>query len=303
MKTNNQHIDNKTEVDDLLRAIGPVIRETMAQAIALIQKETATFIATPKVGYDGLDNDLVTNVDRAAQEFYVNRFAQAFPGVGLLGEEDGLKKPCTIEGENIYITIDPLDGTKAFARQQSHGVGTMVAVVRNGAVIAAYVGDINTGEIYGYAPDAPAPTRQRFGVLTALDPKPQLGLEKRYILLNAIPEKFPENIRKFAGRPIDGGLFKDIEVMYGSYGAFCARLWKGEVAAIVLDPAFTTPWDETPILGIMEALGFIRIKVDMDGNCEVFEQEPPTTVYKIPFNIVVVHHTQLDVAMRNLKGV
>ena len=53
-------------------------------------------------------------------------------------------------GEGSYITVDPLDGTKAFIRRQSHGVGTMVAMVEEGQVVSAYVGDVNTQEIYGF---------------------------------------------------------------------------------------------------------------------------------------------------------
>ena len=43
--------------------------------------------------------------------------------------------------------------TMAFVRRQSHGVGTMV---EQGRVVSAYVGDINTQEIYGYRPGSRA---------------------------------------------------------------------------------------------------------------------------------------------------
>src|SRR6185503_21353335 len=49
-------------------------------------------------------------------------------------------------------TVDPLDGTKAFIRRQSQGVGTMVALVDDGRVQSAYIGDVNTQEIYGFRP-------------------------------------------------------------------------------------------------------------------------------------------------------
>ena len=59
-------------------------------------------------------------------------------------------------GAGTFFTVDPLDGTKAFVRRQSHGVGTMVALVEQGRVVSAYVGDINTQEIYGYRPGSRA---------------------------------------------------------------------------------------------------------------------------------------------------
>ena len=38
-----------------------------------------------------------------------------------------------------------------FIRRQYHGIGTMVALVEAGRVVAAYVGDVNTQEIWLFA--------------------------------------------------------------------------------------------------------------------------------------------------------
>ncbi len=281
------------EFERLLQGLGPVIRLAVGEAIEIIRKEAAIFTANAKVAYDPHKTDIVTSADRAAQAHYARRFNEAFPGIGLLGEEDGLRQACAISVEgkpvNIYITIDPLDGTKAFARQMSYGVGTMVGVVYDGRVIAAYVGDVNTGEVYGFAPDAPAPTRVRFGVETVLAPDTKARLADRYIMLNNVPRRFPANIQAMVGKPAEGGLFKDVDVMGGSYGVFMARLWKGEVAMAVLDPAHSTPWDETPVLGINRALGFIFIKVHNDGMFEVFDPELPLVTVPTLYNTIVVH--------------
>src|ERR1035437_6533330 len=285
---NKKNITNTATAD--VKNMGAVIRKAMNEAIEVIRKEAATFIATPKEHYDGVTDDIVTTADKAAQKVYVDVFMKAFPGFGLIGEEDGLNKPCTIPRENIYITIDPLDGTKAFARHESHGVGTMVGVVKNGKVIAAYVGDVNTGEIYGFAPDEPAVTRTRFGVTAPLFADIKTPLHARYILLNTPPYRFPAAVQKFILTPEEGGLFKDINVMGGSYGTTLARLWKNEVALVLKDPAFRTPWDETPILGINERLGFVTIKIDpVTCTATVIDVPPPTKVCEVPHIDIMTH--------------
>ncbi len=271
-------------------SLGTIIRNAMNEAIHIIRKEAATFIATPKEHYSGAMDDIVTTADKAAQKVYVDAFMKAFPGYGLIGEEDGLNKPCSIPGENVYITIDPLDGTKAFARHESHGVGTMVGVVRNGTVIAAYVGDVNTGDIYGFDPERPVPTRTRFGVDVELAHATHRPLGERFILLNTPPYRFPKPIQKFILTPEEGGLWKDINVMGGSYGTTVARLWKDEVALVLKDPAFTTPWDETPILGLNKALGIVTIKVDpLTCAAEIIESVPPTEVAEVHHIEIMAH--------------
>lgn len=78
---------------------------------------------------------------------------ECFPGFGIIGEEDSLLIPSD-DGVNAYFTIDPLDGTKAHIRRQSYGVGSMVALVLSGSVVAAYIGDVNSREIFGYRPQS-----------------------------------------------------------------------------------------------------------------------------------------------------
>jgi fructose-1,6-bisphosphatase/inositol monophosphatase family enzyme len=272
------------------KSLGTVIREAMNQAIAVIRTEAATFIATPKEHYSGTMDDVVTSADKAAQKVYVDAFEKAFPGYGFIGEENGMNTPCTIPGENIYVTCDPLDGTKAFVRQESQGVGSMLAVVRNGVVIAAYVGDVNTGEIYGFDPEHPTPTRTRFGVTTDLVHKTDRPLHTRYILLNTPSYRFPKPVQKFILTPEEGGLFSDTIVTGGSYGITLARLWKNEVALVLKDPAFRTPWDETPILGMNQALGIVTIKIDpVTCAAELLEIAPPTEVCQVPHIEIMAH--------------
>lgn len=132
--------------------VGRILKETVRRAIFTIRNERLVFEATEKQGYSGNMDDVFTSADTKAQKIYLRAFSECFPNCGVIGEEDYL----VIEpkGTDAYFTVDPLDGTKAYVRRQSHGIGTMVSLVLNVEIISAYIGDINTEEIYGYRPDS-----------------------------------------------------------------------------------------------------------------------------------------------------
>jgi fructose-1,6-bisphosphatase/inositol monophosphatase family enzyme len=67
----------------------------------------------------------------------------------------GPESAVSYSGGNLLLTVDSLDGTKAYVRKQFHGIGTMVSLVCDCNVIAAYVGDLMTQEIYGFRPASP----------------------------------------------------------------------------------------------------------------------------------------------------
>ncbi len=223
-------------------------------AIEIIQKETANFTAQIKTSYAGIDDDLVTTADIAAQDMYQKYIEAHYPDEGIIGEEN-LNKP---SANGRYFTIDPLDGTKAFGRKQSSGVGTMIAHVDEfGNVDAAIVGDVNTRELYFFGPGQ-LPTRKRFGVESELTKTSLHELRNVFAILRDHPEGYPLLIQDMV-RTTRGGIFKDITVDNGSIGTTLARLWKDEVQLVFLKPGFDTPWDNTPFIGIHKQLDIIEI--------------------------------------------
>lgn len=81
-------------------------------------------------------NDLVTSIDRAAEEEIINIIKKAYPDHGFFGEESGI-----IAGTNINQVIwiiDPLDGTLNFVHgfpQYSVSIGVQVrGVIEHGVV-------------------------------------------------------------------------------------------------------------------------------------------------------------------------
>jgi fructose-1,6-bisphosphatase/inositol monophosphatase family enzyme len=270
-------------------AVGRILKEAVRRASSVIRAERLTFEAHVKAGYSGSMDDVFTSADRAAQEVYLRTFQECFPGAGVIGEEASLDIPATAP-VTAYFTVDPLDGTKAFIRRQSHGIATMVALVDGGDVISAYVGDINADEVYGFRPGSAKVHR-----ITRLDTFETLsaeggsrGIGEIHALLRDPPERYGAEMRALLPA------FKSYEVMGSSIGTWAARLWKGEVDALMMHAAgFETPWDSTPVIGITSRLGYAFLRPE-DGVWRTYKPEPPLKPYLRGHDTLVVHASRLS---------
>ena len=86
-------------------------------------------------------DDLVTSADRAAEAELATRLVELLPGSCVVGEEGVAAEPRLLEslrGEAPVWLVDPLDGTKNFARGQGP-FGTMVALVERGQISLAAI--------------------------------------------------------------------------------------------------------------------------------------------------------------------
>lgn len=262
---------------------------TMVQkAIVIIQNEAANFSQKIKTHYSGTEDDLVTSADIKAQAMYVEAIQKHFPGEGLIGEENGLN--ISPEKGHGYFTIDPLDGTKAFGRLQSQGSGTMIAHVNESDVVdAVCIGDINTGEIYGFGPGY-KPTRTRFGIDTLMKVNTDIPLNERYVVLKDKIDKFPKTLKKTFDQ------FKDMEILSGSIGLLVARLWKSEVGVLVFRAGgFDTPWDNTPLIGMNKALGIVHLIFNIETEeLEIIDPEIPKTVIGRKHIEILAHKDYVD---------
>ncbi len=278
--------------------IGRAMIRLVDKAIGIIRMESREIVFENKLSYDGVLDDLVTTGDKFAQDMYEYELRMEFPDFGIIGEEKGLSVPCKIAGHDIYFTVDPLDGTKAYKREQSHGVGTMIALVCDGEVVAAYIGDINTGEIFGYDATVDKPGtahRNRFAANKPLKPNLADPLSAQYVYTRRNPVKEAAWVQKLILPAKEfGGFFKDLECGGGSIGTAMARLWKGEVGAAILDPGNQTPWDETPVVGISKWLGYEFFKIErnparMAEGLTKTSKELIKQVGKMPDGELVIH--------------
>ncbi len=233
------------------------MKEMVRRAIGVIDAQRFFFEAKEKVAdHQPTKQDFVTSADLAAQKVYVKLIRESFPDYGIVAEEDHLSVDCKMPDSVLMFTVDPLDGTKAFIRGQSHGVGTMISLVQDGQVVAAYIGDVMTREIYGYRPGSEKVHRiTSNGRAARLKIDETRSLADQYVLLRDDPDLYSEQAQKLMRRKKEGGLVKGMEVTGGSIGIHMARLWKGEVGMTIFRPGPNTPWDLMPILGISEMLG------------------------------------------------
>ena len=271
--------------------IGLAGKEMVRRAIRAIQRERLIFESKRKADKGGRP-DFVTTADRAAQKIYVKLIKECFRGFGIVAEEDNLSLPCTLPGVEAFFTVDPLDGTKAFIRRQSHGVGTMISLVVNDQIVAAFVGDIMTGEIYYYRPGS-TKVHRLFGFDEAeqLMIDAQLPLSEQYLLLRDLPTRCGTITRLMTGEE-STGLFRDVEVTGGSIGIACARLWKGEVGGVVLNPTTDTPWDACPIWGISQKLGFVFINLCASCSISPLSPKPIKQSQERDTELLIIHESR-----------
>ena len=96
-------------------------------------------------------NDLVSEIDRQAEDVIVETILRTFPDHGVLGEERGERKPLAGEREGAPLAsrsndaeytwlIDPLDGTTNFLHGIPHFC-TSIAVTRGAALLHGVVVD------------------------------------------------------------------------------------------------------------------------------------------------------------------
>jgi fructose-1,6-bisphosphatase/inositol monophosphatase family enzyme len=243
------------------------LKDIMRRAIEEVWKRRIGFVGQEKiVEYKADPKDLVTDADFAAQEIFIRKLDECFPGYGIVAEEHGFHRKCTLDGAKLFFTVDPLDGTKAFSRRQSGGFGPMLSLCTEDAVIAAFVGDAMTKELYYYRPESDKVHRLNFGDLQyeRMMIDNELKLSEQYVVLRDNPLDVPEAYRRVAQTTKHGGLFKDIEVQGGGIGTGMARLWKREIGGYVTKSGLQMPWDLLPVWGISEKLGFICLRYDTD---------------------------------------
>ncbi len=119
-------------IDKVIKAAneaGEIIRESFGKNFLVEQKTNLS--------------DLVTEVDKKAEETIINFIRKEFPTHGILAEESGSQKNTS---EYLWV-VDPLDGTTNFA----HGFpifAVSIGVQKNGETVCGVVYDVMRDEIY-----------------------------------------------------------------------------------------------------------------------------------------------------------
>jgi len=89
----------------------------------------------------GDPDDLVTSADEAAERYLIDALRELVPGAAFIGEEGVSENPALVaalSGSAPAWLIDPIDGTKNFARGASD-FGVMIALVEGGVTRASWI--------------------------------------------------------------------------------------------------------------------------------------------------------------------
>lgn len=273
--------------------ISKVMKEILRRQIIIIRKERFNFQVEEKIGYSGKLDDVRTTGDTKSNEEAIKEIMKCFPGFGIISEESMLV-PCTLIDLDLYFVIDPLDGSRAYVRQQSDSFGPMIALISGDEVIAAYVGDAMTGEIYGYRPESTSVYRIDFKRGKSLVDSHQKKLAGSWILARNNPFDFSPMAKRMFGNPKKTRLFGGMEVNGGSIGLTMAKVWKGQFSATIFKGRVLTPWDFSPILGISEKLGYIFLEIDnRKKTVNKLQFVPPRKVTPLKKEIMIIHQSNL----------
>ena len=269
--------------------MGIAMKEAVRRAIRAIRRRRVQFDVSEKET-SGKAVDYLTSADLAAQDCYLKVLTECFSWAGIVAEERNFQKETEY---GYYFSVDPLDGTKAFVRRQSHGVGTMIALAQEEQIISAWVGDVMTQEIYGFRPDSLKVHRiTEYSEFELLVVNGALPLKSQHVIFRSDP--YQSGLR-WSSCATD--CFKDFEIESGSIGLTFARLWKGEVGAIVMKPGYATPWDRWPVVGISRKMGFIFLRRSLDERVRELEEFDPvisTGMSREETHCLVIHRSRLE---------
>jgi hypothetical protein len=266
-------------------------------------------IAFTKSSYDGTpDGDFATRADIAAQDACEAIRAVVTPWAGAIGEEKGLRIPCTLPGKPewyAYWTFDGCDGSRHFQRldrlvkagHKKGGVASMVAFVWDGEVVAAAVGDVFKRVIYLL--DPVSGTVFEYDVSNNLAPA-NLSARVRTETLTGgllLRRGNRDGYHPLVAGLIDGHFPNWEYYATESFGVGMSRLWTDVVTVHVQGGGVghVTPWDDTPVIGINRALKMVYLRPSPDG--EALEEFVPQLVtgdpVARPLNTVVLYYKRI----------
>ncbi|ALV20889.1 MAG: inositol monophosphatase family protein [Carnobacterium sp.] len=89
--------------------------------------------------------DLVTNIDKEIEQFFIQKINRYFPEERVLGEEGSGHQMTDLKG--IVWIIDPIDGTLNFVNQQND-FAIMISIYEDGVGQSGYIYDVMRDELY-----------------------------------------------------------------------------------------------------------------------------------------------------------
>ncbi|UJF14975.1 inositol monophosphatase family protein [Jeotgalibaca sp. MA1X17-3] len=201
-------------VNEWVKEAGFMLRESLGdESINVSEKTNAS--------------DLVTDMDKGIEAFYVKKIREHFPEHKIFGEEGTYDEIDSLDGY-IWI-IDPIDGTLNYVKQESNFC-SMIALFKDGEGVLAVIDDVLHEECYsGVKGEGVYCNDQRLE--KASDHKVEEGLL-------AINTKMVMNVPSGVKELMDDAL--GIRLI-GSAGLEMIQVLKNRVSAYITTPLAT--WD------------------------------------------------------------
>lgn len=236
-----------------IERVSQILREVGDTEVMSRWRQLAAGDIEMKAGSGGL----VTVADHAAEAALERRLGELLPGALVVGEEGVAADPGRLElfrrQEPVWV-IDPIDGTRAFAKGREE-FDMMVALVVGAVPVAGWIFNPVSGEIYAGERGSGVRLQRADGssVRPARVEKSALG-ETIGILRQDWPRIDPR--RKMAAKAQHFASF----VAPTSAGRNYVRLLRGEADFLINFSVH--PWDHLPGLLLVSEMGFHHGRAD-----------------------------------------
>ncbi|EAF5656680.1 TPA: inositol monophosphatase family protein [Listeria innocua] len=216
-------------------------------------------------------NDLVTNMDKETEAFFVKQIKEHFPNHRLFGEE-GMSDDVTDLNGIVWI-LDPIDGTLNFVEQQ-RDFAISLAIYQDGVGHLAYIYDVARDELYFAEKGKGATVNGK--QIPKIDK--DMDLQDALLIANlSVTRKFPtmwEAVKASRGLRLHGAASLEyMDVATGRAGAYLS--------------ANLAPWDIAAGKIIVEELGGIVTRID---GSKINMLEKGSSIVAAP----KIHQTLLD---------
>ncbi|WP_100403412.1 inositol monophosphatase family protein [Bacillus sp. FJAT-42315] len=207
-----------------LNEIVPMIKRSLSEDLAIETKLN--------------HKDLVTDIDKKVQDFFIQKITEAYPTHLIVGEESPELK-ISDDREHVWI-IDPIDGTANFVKQQDHFC-ILVAYYEGDVGKLGYIFDVMNDDLY-YA------IENKGAFLNDQKLLPPEEIPLREGLISA-------DVREWYGKECFGRLAEEsFDIRYfGCGGIDSIHVINGKFAAFVTSKA--GPWDLAAQLVFAKELG------------------------------------------------
>ncbi|MGY3724304.1 myo-inositol-1(or 4)-monophosphatase [Granulicatella balaenopterae] len=219
------------------------VMQWIDEAKAIIQAGLKSdLIIEEKTGY----KDLVTNVDKQVEQYFVANIRELYPTHKIMGEEGSGDKIHSLDGF-VWI-IDPIDGTLNFVTKQ-RDYGIMIALYKDGVGQLGYIYDVSRDQLMYGIRDYGAYCDHKRLVKPFVSDLSEGFLDMNcYILMDA-NERFKNTIRHSKGtRAIGASSIEHMNVFLGNSLAYLSEQ--------------LAPWDVACGMVIARELGYFYRTLD-----------------------------------------